>query len=342
MSGLPDQLGLSPFRQRPPWLGPDLQTLRDMLREPRHPTISTRLEEIDVGGGDRLIGALHEPAGRPGSALVVVLHGLGGCSEGPGPRRLARALEARGMAVLRLNLRGAGPGRCHARGTYSALSLGDMRPALHHARRLAQDRPLYGVGISLGGTVLLNACLHAEAGLPLDGIVCISSPMDLALCARRFERWRNRAYSHWLVNRLRQLTLADPYGLRPGEHRALSGPERVRSVRAFDAAITAPRWGYRSVEQYYAEASPLAALLKGAPLPPALLLQARDDPWVPADPLDRLAALQVSTGAGVGVELLITPSGGHNGFHSPRDGRRGCWSDRLAAAWLERLPKSSC
>ena len=243
--------------------------------------------------------------------------------------------------MLRLNLRGAGPGRGRARGTYSALPLKDMWPALDHARRLAEGRPLYGVGISLGGTVLLNACLHAEAGLPLDGVVCISSPLDLALSARRFERWRNRAYSHWLVNRLRQQTLADPFGLRPEEQRALSGPERVRSVQAFDAAITAPRWGYRSVEEYYTDASPLPALLKVPPMPPVLLLHARDDPWVPADPVERLAAVHASPAGQVGMDVLITPSGGHNGFHSPWDGRGGCWSDRLAVAWLERMLERS-
>jgi predicted alpha/beta-fold hydrolase len=344
VSQLPDLLGLKPFRERSPWIGGDLQTLRDTLRPLRFPPERAETVGIELPGGDQLVGRLERPAPLPAIALVVVLHGLGGSSDGPGPRRLALALVARGFAVLRLNLRGAGPGRAVARGTSCALCNSDLAPALAKARQLAAELagtagsgapplPLFGAGISLGGTVMLNGCLH---GLPLDGLVCVSSPLDLAVCADQFERRRNRIYHHWLLDRLREQTLADPGGLQETERQALLGRERVRTIRAFDGAITAPRWGFPSVAAYYRAASPLAALLQGRPLPPTLLLHAGDDPWVPVGPLQRLAAAAGGRGAPA-PEVVITPRGGHNGFHAPGDGPGGCWADRLVAAWLAHL-----
>lgn len=339
MSQLSDHLGLTPFRQRSPWIGGDLQTLRDTLRPQRFPPDRAEPLTIPLGDGGQLLGLLDRPTTGAPAALVLVLHGLGGSSDGPGPRRLALALVAEGFAVLRLNLRGAGRGRPLAQGTYCACCSEDLRPAVALARRLAAGRPLFGAGISLGGTVLLNGSL---AGLGFDGLVCVSSPLDLTVCAVQFERRRNRVYQRWLMQRLRQQTLADPGGLREAERRALAGPGRARTIRAFDAAITAPRWGFASVAAYYAAASPLAPLMAGRPLPPTLLLHAGDDPWVPVGPLRQLAA--ASTGGDavaprVAPRIVITPRGGHNGFHAPGDGPAACWADRLAVAWLLRLSR---
>lgn len=344
MSQLPDLLGLSPFQERSPWIGGDLQTLRDTLKPPRFPPERGEELIIEVDAGDRLVGLLDRPLAGTPVGLVVVLHGLGSSSAGPGPRRLALALGDRGFAVLRLNLRGAGRGRPLARGTYCARCNDDLGPALARARQLAADLaresspaapplPLFGAGISLGGTVLLNGCLD---GLSLDGLVCVSSPLDLTVCALQFERRRNRVYQRWLMDRLREQALADPGGLTEVERLALEGPGRAHTIRGFDGAITAPRWGFDSVTAYYAAASPLGPLLEGRPLPPTLLLHAGDDPWVPVGPLRQLAAATAGRRGSV-CQALITPRGGHNGFHAPGDGPAACWADRLMAAWLGQL-----
>ncbi|MFM7169514.1 MAG: alpha/beta hydrolase, partial [Cyanobium sp.] len=139
-------------------------------------------------------------------------------------------------------------------------------------------------------------------------------------------------------------------GLQEAERLAMAGPARARTIRAFDAAITTPRWGYASVAGYYAAASPLTALIGGQPLPPTLLLHAVDDPWVPVEPLRQLAAILPGqpgeAGAGsdpaalpAAPRIVITPRGGHIGFHAPGDGPAASWADRLAVAWLGRLSR---
>ena len=342
------QLGLGPFRERLPWCGADLQTLRDTLRPAHLPPEQGTPVELPAGrppgvrpvpGSERLLGLLDPPLSRTAClALVVLLHGLGGSSAREGLRRLAWALRRTGFAVLRLNLRGADPGRHLAPGTYAANSNADLLPALQRARQLAAGRPLLGVGVSLGGTQLLNAAL-AVPGL-LDGLACVSSPLDLADCSAQIERPRNAVYQRWLLQRLVRQTLADPFGVGVEEREALEAGGGPRTIRAFDAAITAPRWGYRSVEHYYDQASPLQRLLDPGPcaaLPPTLLVHALDDPWVPAAATVRVAETASRAAAGGWPEVLLTPRGGHNGFHGVGDDPSGCWSDRLVARWLSRL-----
>ena len=240
------------------------------------------------------------------------------------------SLQAAGFAVWRLNLRGAGPGRPLAPGTYAARCDSDLLPVLELAQQRAGGLPLFGVGISLGGTMLLNACL-ASPGV-LSGVVCTSSPLDLALCSQQIELPRNRVYQRWLLRRLCAQTLADPFGVSDPESQALQGPERPCTIRGFDAALTAPRWGYASVDDYYREASPLPRLLSASvDLPPSLLLHSLDDPWVPASGAQLLAQQALA-----GFEVVITAHGGHNGFHGVGDEPLSCWGDQLVASWLKR------
>ena len=343
------ELGLSPFEPRLPWLNGDLQTLRDTLRPSDLPPDRGEPLAIPVGAEDQLLALLDQPPQPQPRGLVLLMHGLGGSSGREGLRRMGHTLQQGGFAVLRLNMRGAGPGRHLARGTYAANSNRDLLPVLHRARELAAGRPLLGMGISLGGTKLLNALLASPqerqaAGLAdqaalLDGLVTISSPLDLAACSRQIERPRNRVYQHWLLQRLVAQTLADPFGVETAERTALEGRGpggRLRTIRAFDAAITAPRWGYCSVEHYYAEASPLqklqSDLAAAEALPPALIVHALDDPWVPAASAGQLAQL-LEQRPDLPLQVLLTPRGGHNGFH----GRGGCWGDQLTLRWFERL-----
>ena len=329
-----------------PWWGPDLQTLRDTLRPQHLPEdgAATLRFPLDPVAGAPGAAPLHQPQALVGlsvpptpatptpPALVVLLHGLGGSSEAGGVRRLGQVLAGAGFGVLRLNLRGAGPGRSLAAGTYAAACNRDLLPVLHQIAGLAAPAPLLGVGLSLGGTVLLNAAL-AEPGL-LAGLVCVSSPLDLAACSDQIGRPRNRLYQHWLLRRLIALTLGDPFGLDPAEQARLQGPGAPGSIRAFDAAITAPRWGYPSVEAYYRDASPLQRLLAGAPLPPTLLVHSLDDPWVPATATQQLAA---AAPAATPAEVVLTAGGGHNGFHGRGDGPSATWADQLTLGWLQQL-----
>ncbi len=359
-SFLLEELDLLPFEQKFPWFGGDLQTLRDTFIPNSFSADQGEVVKIGVppipggaAGKGQLLAFLDRPK-DPSNVLglVLLLHGLGGSSRRLGLRRMGLSLLNAGFGVLRLNLRGADPGRHLAGGTYAAECNTDLEPVFIRARQICDllskevkglrgSLPLFGAGISLGGTILLNACLkknnaYEKDQFVLDGLVCTSSPLDLEACSASIERPRNSFYQHWLLKRLKRQTLADPFGVTELERELLlaKGKDRsITTIRAFDAAITAPRWGYRDVETYYFEASPLQQLCRiNSELPPILFLQALDDPWVPAEAAQRLAA-RIASRQFSKLQVILTQNGGHNGFH----GSYGCWGDVLVRRWLSRL-----
>ncbi|MGB5135521.1 MAG: alpha/beta hydrolase, partial [Prochlorococcaceae cyanobacterium] len=76
---------MPPFRQRWPWIGPDLQTLRDTLRPPRLGPDRGEPLEVVVGGaapgedppacGERLLVLRDPPLAPCPRGLVVLVHG---------------------------------------------------------------------------------------------------------------------------------------------------------------------------------------------------------------------------------------------------------------------------
>ncbi len=358
-SSLFKELGLNKFKERLPWIGGDLQTLRDTFIEETLP--AERSEEVQIPipsylseslGAGYLLAFLDRPHRSYScyKGLVLLLHGLGGSSRRLGIRRMAISLLDEGFAVMRLNLRGADPGRHLAGGTYAAKCNNDIIPALKIARYFSENLksesknktlPLFGVGLSLGGTILLNACLSEEVNNKmnrcLDGLVCVSSPLDLEACSNSIERPRNTLYQRWLLHRLVKQTFADPFPISIAETRklgkVLKGYEKIKNLREFDSLITAPRWGFLDVDEYYRKASPVNSFEdRSSFLPPTLFLQSEDDPWVPAQAARNLL-MNKSFLRSPDLNMILTARGGHNGFH----GVDGCWGDTVVTKWLNNL-----
>jgi predicted alpha/beta-fold hydrolase len=82
--------------------------------------------------------------------------------------------------------------------------------------------------------------------------------------------------------------------------------DELHSFRAFDDAITAPLHGFRDVDDYYGRASS-RQFLKSIRVP-TVILQAEDDPFLPASALPQADEL------GPDVVLELSPHGGHVGF----------------------------
>jgi alpha-beta hydrolase superfamily lysophospholipase len=134
------------------------------------------------------------PNPRPPDAVVLALHGFNdyaGAFSGPAP-----AWGALGLAVYAFDQRGFG-GAPH-RGLWPGpqAMVADLRLAAELLRAKYPDTPLYLLGESMGGAVLLTAAGQAaEAGAPLpaDGLI-LSAP---AVWARSTQPWYQRA-ALWL------------------------------------------------------------------------------------------------------------------------------------------------
>ena len=109
---------------------------------------------------------------------------------------------------------------------------------------------------------------------------------------------------------------------------------KINDIRSFDDLITAPRWGYKDVGEYYAKASPFFSLMKNKrSLPKTLFIQSKDDPWVPFLAAEKLMEKMKFSNNQIANQFLFTKKGGHNGFH----GVQGCWGDQVVSKWFLSL-----
>jgi predicted alpha/beta-fold hydrolase len=177
-------------------------------------------------------------------------------------------------------------------------------------------------GYSLGGNLALRlAGTHPPADLPaLKGVCAVSPVLDLESCVRALERRSNFVYQWNFVRNLKN-RMRRKLAHFPGRF-DLSRLDAIRTVREFDAAYTAPYFGFASAEDYYHRAAALRVIDRIQV--PALIITAADDPFVPHASFRDPAIVNNPN-----VTLVVTPHGGHCGFLTDRRGDDdGYWAER--------------
>lgn len=306
----------------PFWLrGPHLQTLWPYLFHARR-RVPVRRERLELDDGDFIDLDWNT---QPHGPIVVVLHGLSGSIKSHYAHGLLHRLQRRGMRAVVMNFRGAGgqPNRL-ARG-YHAGETGDLETVIAALRRREPGTPLAAVGFSLGGNVLLKWLGERGGGAPLRAAVAVSVPFDLALAVQRLNRGLSRLYQWHILRSLKADLAAKAKAVPlPIDVARAAG---VRDFRAFDDVVTAPLHGFAGAQEYYAQSS-ARRYLHGIQVP-TLIVQARDDPFLPA------CALPDESELSPAVRLELSGRGGHVGFvggRGPRD-----WLQRRIADYLRRL-----
>jgi len=316
--------GVRPFRP-PRWLvSPHAQTVGGKLLRPRA-RVALRRERIETRDGDVL--DLDFTAGDARRPLVVVLHGL----EGSARRRYMvltyRDLERAGMEAVGLNFRGCSGEPNRTARAYHSGETGDLRFVIGRLQERFPGRTLGAVGYSLGGNVLLKHLGETGDASGLAAAVAVSVPFDLAAGADAVGSGipGQLLYTPYFLHSLKRKTLAKAHLV---ERLCDLGRVRTaRTLRAFDDAVTAPLHGFDDADDYYRRSSS-ARFIPGIRTP-TLVLQARDDPFLPADRIPETALR-----ANAHVAAALTERGGHLGF--VHRGRPRFWAESEAARFLNR------
>ncbi|MEM7653698.1 MAG: alpha/beta fold hydrolase [Pseudomonadota bacterium] len=352
------QLSLPPFTgDRWPWRGGDLQTVRNSFlgppQKPRRQTDTAATAEdagryelpMDDGTGDHLVAYLDLPnhannaehhGPRP---LVVLIHGLTGCSGSAYILSAAAAFQEAGYRVLRLNLRGAGPSRATCTGQYHAGRSEDLHRVLNALPKMIgpglTEQGVLLVGYSLGANMLLKylgecgSGVRGKALVPVHAAVSVSAPVDLKETCFRFLEARNALYQRYLLSRMRLESVSGAAVVSSGHRAAI---EAARTVLAFDDGFVAPANGYTDAFDYYQQCS--AKHFINAIRIPTLILHAQDDPWIPMSAYGGLESDPAND-----RHVLLTRSGGHVGFHAA--GHKRPWSDRAMVRFFDEKREGS-
>jgi predicted alpha/beta-fold hydrolase len=322
MGSLARHAEIRPFRQRFPWIGADLQTLRNTLLPAATELPGGARLLLALRDGDRLSARLDRPKTHIYAPLIVLIHGLTGSESSPTVRATARHLVQSGWTVLRLNLNGSAPSRPTASSFYHAGKTQDLADALLDLPRELTRGGIVLVGHSLGGNLVLKFMGEGAHGVPVQAAVAVSAPLDLAATCRQMLKARNRVYQRHMLEAMRQEALAPGAALEMSERDSIVA---ARTIFDFDDRFIARRFGFRDAGHYYAENS--SGRFLGAVQRPTLVLHAVDDPWIPTDCYDAIPWSRLPA-----IEAILTQGGGHLGFHE-RDNDIP-WHDRATSAWL--------
>jgi predicted alpha/beta-fold hydrolase len=303
----------APYRA-PVWLhGGHAQTIwPSRLRRPLPPL---RRERVEIGDGDFWdFDWLAAPA-VPRAPLVVIFHGLEGGAQSHYARAWLACLALHGGRGVVPHFRGCSGEANRLPRAYHSGDHAEIAAMLGAIRaRVASDVTLFAVGVSLGGSALLNWLGRegGEAARWLSAAATVSAPLDLTAAGHAIARGANRIYTHYFLRTLKPKAIAMAARF-PGTLDAAKIRD-ARSMWAFDEIVTARLHGFAGADDYWMRASSKPWLRAIAV--PTLVVNARNDPFIPA------ASLSGPGEAGSAVVLEQPESGGHAGFAvGPAPGR---------------------
>ena len=301
---------------RAPWWlpGGHAQTIWPARLSRRHPSASRppryRRERWTTPDGDFIdVDHLDEGA-APGAPLLVLFHGLEGSSQGSYAVAFAHWARQQGWQYVVPHFRGCSGELNLAPRAYHSGDFEEVGWILERLRT-RHGRALRAVGISLGGNALLRWAEEAgeRAARTACAVAAVCSPVDLAASGHAIGRGINRqVYTRMFLKTMRPRALA-----KLAQHPGLFDRQAMLAARDlydFDNLFTAPLHGFKNTEDYWSRASAKPHLARIRI--PALLLNARNDPFIPA------ASLPRQQDVGRHVTLWQPEQGGHVGFPQGR------------------------
>ena len=305
----------------PWWLpGGDLQTLWAALYARRRygpPQVYKRerwitpdMDFVDVDLADAAALSVDPAASPERRPLLVLFHGLEGSSSSHYAEAFGDFARQHGMLYAVPHFRGCSGELNLAPRAYHS---GDFEEVGWMLQRLRarHEGPIVAVGVSLGGNALLRWAeeMGASAAGVVSAVAAVCAPLDLAAGGMALGQGMNRlVYTGMFLRSMK------PKALRKLEqHPGLFDRDTLLAARdlyAFDNVFTAPLHGYRSTDDYWARASAKPHLARIRI--PALVVNALNDPFVPADSLPR------QQDVGAHVTLWQPEDGGHVGFPDGR------------------------
>lgn len=314
------ELHASSTKFRSPWWLPEGHTQTLWRRFTPQAKAQQRRQRIELADGDFIdvdwVDADKSLANR-GRPIVMLLHGLSGCSQSSYILSLQRLLQIRGYTSVAMNFRGCSGEMNRKARAYHSGCTEDVDEVFRALRAEFPEHSFAFAGFSLGANVLLKWLSEIGDEPGVLGAVAVSTPFSLVSCAQALTFGGGRIYGEYFRRRLvsdlerkrryfRQNMRNDGWQQELERLDALGDLSRLRTLWDFDDQITAPLHGFEGADDYYARCSSgpnLHAIVK-----PVRLIQSANDPIIPVATLPSAAQLAAKT------QMQLTKEGGHVGF----------------------------
>ena len=266
------------------------------------------------------------PARNVKEPIVVIFHGLEGSINSPYAKGIMRTLDRLGWHVVLMHFRNCSEEVNLAARTYHSGETTDAGYFLEWLRQSYPQAPLFAVGYSMGGNMLLKLLGERKNETPLTAAVAVSVPLLMNVCADQMRRGFSRIYQHHLLQKMKRHLLRK---FQQYDYQNLIGlsQEDVCSIKdfwEFDAVFTAPINGFKDANDYYAKSSARQYLAEIQL--PTLIIQSVDDPFMTPDVIPEEYELSDC------VRFELSNKGGHVGFISGHFWRPCFWLE-------ERIPQ---
>lgn len=286
-----------PFKRARWLLSPHLETIAAVFN--KHPQVQYTREIINTRENDEI--AMDYARGTPDSPLLVLFHGLEGCSQSRTLRCLARGFIDKGWTVAVPHFRGCGGHVNRLPRAYHAADAEDVEWMIAYCRAYFPHRHCYAVGVSLGGSALIHFLARRTFNAPA---ATVSTPFDLAACVEQLDHGINRRiYVRHFLKTLRAKVIDK--SLRYPAICDIPRLKKAVTMSEFDELYTAPVHGFRNARLYWHQASTAKLLEELAS--PLLCINALNDPLIPADTLPPPSKNPL-------VQFCRPQQGGHGAF----------------------------
>ncbi len=269
------------------------------------------IEKFEFEDGDFVDCYWHnKPDKNTSIPIVTLFHGLTGSYKSPYIQGLMNSLAQNGFATVLMHFRGCSGRMNRLARSYHSGDTGDALKWIQHLKQNFKNSPLFAVGFSLGGNMLLKLLGEMRNNSPLQAAVSVSAPIQLDICANKMNSGFSLLYQKHLMKNLKK-SLQEKYKLH--DMKSLIGIEegvvtKLRSFWEFDEVYTAPIHGFDSASDYYKKSSSKQYLKEITTN--TLLIHSLDDPFMTPEVLPKDDDISSK------VKLEIYPHGGHVAFIS--------------------------
>ena len=260
--------------------------------------------------------------------IIVLAHGMGGCSESGYMKRISTKLWMRGYGVFLINHRGSGPGMGLSSRLWNGGASDDLAKMIDFVIQRNPGKFLVPIGFSLSGNILLKYLGEGQI-IPskILGALAVNPPVDLRISSAIISRkWSCAVFNQYYMKLIRNQAIA----ITKQFPDALSPLKNLKTIWDFDVSYTAPSGGFKDVDDYYDSCSSMHCL-KGIEISTSILC-AEDDPFVPCKIFDQVEMSER-------VTLHKPKKGGHMGYIArhvtPHGDRR--WMDYAILEWIREL-----